>query len=112
LTPQKDEDAALSKRIEAVVRTLGQGGAATETVQGITEGARKDFGRNPWQPAIGLRRLEFVATQDISTRGIERHGSKVARIAYYRMITADGEQRLMVHLTSDGLVTDVDTADE
>ena len=112
LTPQKDEDAALSKRIEAVVRTLGQGGAATETVQGITEGARKDFGRNPWQPAIGLRRLEFVAAQDISTRGIERHGSKVARIAYYRMITADGEQRLMVHLTSDGLVTDVDTADE
>jgi hypothetical protein len=28
------------------------------------------------------------------------------------LLSADGEQRLIVHLTNDGLVTDVDTADE
>ena len=112
LSQQSDADAALTGRIEAVVRALGQGGAAMETIQGITEGARKDFGRQPWDPAVGLTRLTFVAVQDISTRGIERHGSKVARIAYYRMIANGTETRLMVHLTADNLVTDVDTADE
>ncbi|MEO8334185.1 MAG: serine hydrolase domain-containing protein [bacterium] len=112
LVQQTDKDAALSRRIEAVVRALGQGGAAMETVSGITEGARKDYGRNAWPPAIGLTRLTFVAAQDISARNIERHGSKVARILYYRMMVNGEEARLMVHLTADGLVTDVDALDE
>ncbi|MDB4892374.1 MAG: beta-lactamase [Gemmatimonadetes bacterium] len=112
LSQQNDPDAALSRRVEAVVRALGQGGSAMETVQGITEGARKDFGRDAWRPATGLTRLSFVAVQDISARGIERHGSKVARILYYRMTANGVETRLMVHLTADGLVTDVDIADE
>ncbi len=112
LSQQNDADAPLSKRIGGVVRALGKGGTALETVQGITEGARKDFGRNAWEPATGFTSLSFVAAQDISVRGIERHGSKVARIAYYRMMANGVETRLMVHLTADGLVTDVDTADE
>lgn len=112
LVQQTDNDAALSSRVEAVVRALGQGGTPLGSVHGITESARKDFGSNAWAPATGLTRLIFVAAQDISARGIERHGSKVARILYYRMTAHGVESRLMVHLTADGLVTDVDTADE
>jgi len=112
LTQQSNEDVALTGRIESVLRALGQGGSAMVNVQGITDGARKDFGRDPWPPATGLSKLSFVAAQDISARGIERHGSKVARILYYRMTANGKETRLMVHLTADGLVTDVDTADE
>jgi CubicO group peptidase (beta-lactamase class C family) len=111
LTQQTNEDIALTKRVEAVVRALGQGSPALTAVQGITEGARKDF-NNAWEPAAGLTQLSFVAAQDISTRGIERHGSKVARILYYRMTAHGVESRLLVHLTADGLVTDVDIADE
>jgi CubicO group peptidase (beta-lactamase class C family) len=112
LVQQHDEDAALTSRVEAVVRAFGRGGSEFAAVQGITEGARKDFGSNGWPPAVGLQRLSFIAAQDISARNIERHGSKVARILYYRMSTASGERQLMVHLTSDGLVTDVDIVDE
>jgi CubicO group peptidase (beta-lactamase class C family) len=112
LVQQPDPDASLTSRVTAVVRALGQGGGALEPVQGVTDGARKDLGRDPWRPASGLRRLEFVAAQDVSARGIERHGGKVARILYYRMTTGEGERNLMVHLTSDGLVTDVDVVDE
>jgi hypothetical protein len=112
LVQQPDPDTTLTKRVTAVIRALGQGGAAMGAVQGVTDGARKDFGGQPWPPASDLRRLAFVAAQDVSVRGIERHGGKVARILYYRMTTRESELKLMVHLTSDGLVTDVDVVDE
>ncbi|MEP6730354.1 MAG: serine hydrolase domain-containing protein [bacterium] len=112
LAPQHDLDAAVASRVEAVVRALGKGGDALASVQGITATARKDFGGRPWPPAADVQRLTFVSAQDISTRGVERHDSKVARVLYYRMQTAGGERLLLVHLTSDGLVTDVDLLDE
>ena len=109
---QRDEDVAVTKRIEAVLRALAQGGDALKSVPGITEAARRDFARGPWTPAANLRGLSFVAAQDIASRGVERHDGKVARILYYRMMTASGERRLLVHLTSNGSVTDVDLVDE
>ena len=77
----------------------------------ITPGARQDFGTNPWPPARGLRSLQFVAAQNVEGRNIERHGFKVARVIYYRMITDKTTTMLLVHLTSDGLITDVDAVD-
>ena len=112
LVQQHDEDAALMSRVDAVLRALGRGGAALDTVQGLTGGARKDLGGTGWRPAADLRRLAFVSAQDISARNIERHGGKVARVLYYRMATGTGERFLLVYLTSDGLVTDVDVVDE
>ena len=109
---QRDEDVALTRRVEAVLRAMGQGGDALKSVTGITEGARRDFGRGPWPPAATLKSLSFVGARDVSSRGIERHDGKVARILYYRMTTAGGERRLLVHLTRDGMLTDVDTVEE
>ena len=43
---------------------------------------------------------------------MERHNGKVARIMYYRMTTGDGERHLLVYLTSEGTITDVDVDDE
>ena len=111
ITQQHNEDVALTRRVEAVLRALGQGGDVMKTVPGITEGARRDFSR-PWPPSTTLKTLSFVAAQDVAGRGIERHDGKVARILYYRMTNADGERRLLVHLTADGKVTDVDIVDE
>jgi hypothetical protein len=112
LVQQRDEDLSVTSRVEAVLRAMGRGGAALDSVQGITDGARKDFWRGGWPPAADLRHLAFVSAQGVSARNIERHGTKVARILYYRMSTGSGERQLMVHLTSEGLVTDVDIVDE
>jgi hypothetical protein len=112
LVAKPDTDPALAARVEAVVRALGKGGDELASVAGISEGARKDFGRGAWQQAADVRRLSFITEDDVSGRKIERHGHPVARIRYYRMTTGDGDLNLMVHLTSDGLVTDVDVVGE
>ena len=90
---------------------MGQSGSAIASTQWLTDGARKDF-TSAWPPAIGLTRLTFISAEDVSARNIRRHGSNVARILYYRMRTEKGDRILLVHLTSDGLVTDVDDVDE
>ncbi|MGH7485193.1 MAG: cell envelope integrity protein TolA, partial [bacterium] len=107
---RNDDDRAVDARADSALRALAAGGVAISSSPVITAGARHDF-TNPWPPAVGLRSLQFVAAQNVEGRNIERHGSKVARIIYYRMITDKGTTMLLVHLTSDGLITDVDAVD-
>jgi CubicO group peptidase (beta-lactamase class C family) len=110
--PPAKEDTALTSRVQSVLSAMGRGGAAIASMQWLTVGARKDFGTNAWPPAADLKRLSFISAEDVSARNLRRHGSSVARILYYRMTTAKGDRILLVHLTSDGLVTDVDDVDE
>lgn len=109
--PRNDDDPVVDARADSALRALGEGGTALSSSPVITTGARHDFGTNPWPPARGLRSLQFVAAQNVEGRNIERHGFKVARVIYYRMITDKGTTMLLVHLTSDGLITDVDAVD-
>ena len=111
LAAKPDLDPALTARIEVALRALGKGGDALTDAVGFTEGARKDF-RNACVPAAGMRSIAFVTEENVGTRNIERHGGRVERIRYYRMTTEEGQLKLMVHLTSEGLVTDVDIVDE
>lgn len=112
LAQQRDDDPSLAKRVDAILHALERGGKALDTVPGLTDGARKDLRGLAWQPAADLRRLTFVSTQDITARNIERHANKVARMRYYRMLAGGEERLLLVYVTSDGLVTDVDVVDE
>lgn len=48
----------------------------------------------------------------MSGRDIERHEAKVAEVRYYRMVTSRGTVLLLVHLTADGLIADVDVVEE
>lgn len=112
LVSMPDADPSLTARAESVVRALGKGGDALASVAGITESARRDFGRRAWPPAADVRGFSFIADENVAGRNVERHDGRVARIRYYRMTTAEGELKLMVHFTSDGLVTDVDVVDE
>ena len=107
---RNDDDPAVDARADSALRALAEGGVAVSSSPVITAGARHDFG-NPWPPARGLKSLQFVAAQNVEGRNIERHGFKVARVIYYRMITDNGTKMLLVHLTSDGLITDVDAVD-
>jgi CubicO group peptidase (beta-lactamase class C family) len=111
VVPRNDDDPAVDARADSALRALGAGGAELSSSPVITPGARHDFGTNPWPPAKGLRSLQFVSAQNVEGRNIERHGFKVARVIYYRMITDEGTAMLLVHLTSDGLITDVDEVD-
>jgi hypothetical protein len=107
---RNDDDPAVDARADSALRALSAGRVAVSSSPVITPGARHDF-TNPWLPAAGLRSLQFVAAQNVEGRNIERHGSKVARVIYYRMITDKETRMLLVHLTADGLITDVDVVD-
>ena len=45
---------------------------------------------------------------DVSDRGIERHGAKVGRILYYQLLANNAPRHVLVYMTAAGLVTDED----
>ena len=109
--PTADPDPALAKRISAALEALQQGGAALASAADVTAGAKQDFASGA-NPALGaVRTATYVGVEDVSGRGIRRHGGEVARVRLYRMQTPAGQRYLFVHLTPDGSVTDYDVVD-
>jgi hypothetical protein len=111
LKPRPDPDAAMTRKIESALRACARGGKAVEEAPGITPGARRDFAPG-LRDLARLKSLAFIAAQDVAGRRIERHGGRVSRILYYRLVT-DGDPRpILVYMTADGLVTDEDIVEE
>jgi CubicO group peptidase (beta-lactamase class C family) len=50
----------------------------------------------------------FLGQEDVSARGIHRHGSDVARVRYYQVTTNAGRTYLLLHLTAQGALADLD----
>lgn len=111
LTPQRDPDPALTESVAATLRALAQGGAAADALRLLTAGGRANLTGAASRPFASLRALIFLHDQDVTGRGIERLGSGVARVLFYRMDTDRGSRRVMIHLTSDKLITDFDVVD-
>ena len=107
LQPRPDPDPALAARISAAVAALRDGGTALASAADVAPGARKVFERGTAQLA-DFASAEFLGEEDVSGRGIRRHGGEVSRVRFYRMRTPRGDRYLMVHLTAAGAVTDHD----
>ena len=108
LQPTTDPDPVLAKRIVAALAALRQGGEALATAADVTPGAKKDFGGGA-NPALGgAATAAYLGQEDVSGRGIRRHGGEVARVRLYRLQTDAGQRYLFVHLTTTGTVTDYD----
>jgi CubicO group peptidase (beta-lactamase class C family) len=112
MVTQPSPDASLDARVATVLRAVAAGGPSVASVQGVTDGFRHDYGVAPWwPPARGFTSLQYVGAQNVEGRNIERHGAKIARVVYYRMVAGDGPALLLVHLTADGNITDFDVVD-
>jgi CubicO group peptidase (beta-lactamase class C family) len=108
LEPKADPDPALAKRVLAALDAIRQGGEALAGAADVTPGAKQDFGGGA-SPALGSAASGvYLGDEDVSGRGIRRHGGDVARIRLYRMKTPAGTAYLLVHLTAAGTVTDYD----
>jgi hypothetical protein len=98
--------------VGAVLKAFASGGKAVEEVGHVAPQARKDYARGPSPELAGITDVSFLAARDVSGRGIERHGAKVARVLYCRFLAGRAHRHVLVYLTADGLVTDQDTVDE
>lgn len=103
-----DPDPALSARVDAALRSLAQSREAVDSAASLTAGARQAYGRAPWRAAAGYRGVTFLGAEDVRGRKLERHGHPVSRIAYFELATQRGRRALLVYLTTEGLITDLD----
>jgi CubicO group peptidase (beta-lactamase class C family) len=108
LAPTPEPDPAVAKHIRAALDALRQGGEALAASADVTPGAKQDFGRSA-NPALGAATTAvYLGQEDVTGRGIRRHGGEVARVRLYLMETDKGRRYLFVHLTPAGIVTDYD----
>jgi D-alanyl-D-alanine carboxypeptidase len=105
LTPQTDTDTVRTKRIEKILGAFSRGESVTE---GVTPGLNKDFAGFPIPELVGIKTISLIATQDVSGRGIVRHGGTVSQVLYYKCIAENATKYVLVYLTEGGQVTDED----
>ncbi|MEJ7709012.1 MAG: DUF3471 domain-containing protein [Pyrinomonadaceae bacterium] len=109
--PQPDPSPVLTRAVEQALRAFAEGGKSVEEVPGVAPGARQQFASGV-PPLTKIKSISFVAEYDVHEQGIERHGGKVSRIRYYKLITDKAVRFVLVHLTAEGLVTDYDVVDD
>ena len=108
LQPRSDPDQALGARIATALAALRDGGAALAGAADVSAGAKIDFGRGRNSALDDAASATYLGEEDVTGRGIRRHGGDVARVRLYRLRTQSGERYLMVHVTAAGAVTDYD----
>ncbi|MGC4044945.1 MAG: serine hydrolase domain-containing protein [Armatimonas sp.] len=108
---QPDSDSALNQRINSTMKALSQGEKTLENFP-VAPGFKARFAGVAVPELSGYQNLSYLATYDISARNIERHGGKVSRVLYYRLAATGPAKYLLVYLTADGLITDIDAVTE
>lgn len=113
LEPREDPDPARTAQVVAALKDLAAGGRVLADSPRLTPGLRDDFANGgPTRDLAGLKSLAFLADQDVSGRGIERHKGEVARVLHYRLVADGATHNLLVHLTPEGIVTDFDIVED
>jgi hypothetical protein len=76
----------------------------------LTPGFRADFAKSAGRAETLATRLKelksftFLACDDARKRGIERFGTRVSRICYYKMVAGDETRYYTFYLAEDGQV--------
>ncbi len=113
LHKQADPDPALTAQVSNVLQALGKGVHSNVPVTGLAPGALADYSvTGPVHGLVGIRSLDYIDSQGVGGRGLERHHGDVSRIAYYKLTTDKHSRYLMVYFTHDGLVTDFDYVED
>ena len=82
------------------------------SLQHLSPGARADLSGRPARQLAGVNRLTYLFSQDVTGRRIERHGSTVAKVLFYRAETAQRPRFVLIFVTSDNLITDYDVVEK
>ena len=75
-----DPDRARTARMETLLRAMAAGKAADQRAV-LAPGALRQFSGQVVPDLVGISAVRYLGDEDVSGRGIERHGGRVARIA-------------------------------
>lgn len=106
-----DPDPSRTLKIMAALQAMVKGGKVLEEASGLTLGAKRDFAAGMREPQT-LKSLTFIHSENVAGRGIKRHESEVSEIVTYQLKSNQPKTYILVHLTSDGLVTDCDLVEK
>ena len=106
---QPDAQPELTKKAAAFIEALFSGGANGDATALVTPGLRNHLPPVPKLPAgekVPLTDLSFIASEDISKRGIGRHGAKLEQMRYYQAKFEGDVIYLTFYFTKDGAIAD------
>jgi CubicO group peptidase (beta-lactamase class C family) len=109
MTTQPDAQPELTTKVKAFITALFSGGAIADPATFVTPGLRNHLPPIPKLPAGEkslLTDLSFITSEDISQRGIERRGARLAQMRYYRAKFEDDIVYLTFYFTKDGEIAD------
>lgn len=106
-----DPDPSRTPKIMAALQAMVKGGKILEEATGLTSGVKRDFAGGMREPET-LKSLTFIHSENVAGRGIQRHESEVSEIVTYQLKSNQPDTYILVHLTSDGLVTDCDLVEK
>lgn len=106
-----DPDPSRNPKIMAALQAMVKGGKVLEEASGLTPGAKRDFAGGMRERET-LKSLTFIHSENVAGRGIQRHDSDVSEIVTYQLKSNQPDTYIIVHLTSEGLVTDCDLVEK
>ncbi len=112
LKPQRDPDPARTAQAESALRAIAKGGTAVQQSLLFPAGAKADFGGRGQDVLADFSGITFITAEDVTGRGIERHGSPVNTVLCYRLNDSKHGAFVLVYLTPTGQVTDYDVVNE
>jgi hypothetical protein len=108
IAPQPDPDTAQTGRREALLKALAQGEKDLNSFP-LAPGFKEYFAGKPLpELAGGVSEVSFLASLPMADRAITRFGSKVDRVAYYKLRIGGASKYILLYLTQEGNVTDED----
>ncbi len=106
--PERDPDPARTQRVEGALLALSRGGTEVTSSRDLPAGTKAELGVEPVRALRGFSGVTFILEEDVSGRGIERHGSPIAKVLHYRLKTPSEGKFVLVHLRADGMIADYD----
>jgi hypothetical protein len=87
------------------------GGEAVQVARGIAEGRKHDWGGGS-RDFGSLKSVVFLHEESVQGRGIMRHNEVIAQVLAYKVIGELHDCYVLVYLTPEGLLADIDVANE
>jgi hypothetical protein len=112
IKPESDPDPLFTKSVDAALRAFAHGGDAVRSLQHLSSGARADLSGSPARQFTGVLGVTYLSSQNVTGRRIERHGSAVVKVLFYRVETAQRSRYVLVYVTADNLITDYDIVEK